>query len=932
MEPANGLFRKFGFLLLLLVGLGKFAAAQSWVQLAPAGGPPPVKFFGASVVYDPSTNRLILFGGNNGATTTNDVWVLTNANGLGGTPTWTQLAPVGGPPAPRDNHAAVYDSANNRMIIFGGCEGGCLPALNDVWVLANANGLGGTPTWTQLAPSGGPPAPRIAMASAYDPSSNDLIIFGGQDGGGFAGATFPEVWTLSNANGLGGTPVWTNAPFTGGPAPGQYLMSYALDSANNRLMVAGGDANGTGLPSNAVWVLANANNTNATTPAWTDLIAENPPGPPPDFESRPAGFDPVTGRMILVGDARDGTANLDAWLVNNANGTSSPSSWTQLLPTGGPPPASEGAEASAYDPSSNRLIVFFGVIENSVVTNQVWVLTSANGSPQVPINIFSTGVASDGTLLPGGAIDPHYTVAPPGAAAGSAFVVQPTGFPLCVDVPCPWIPDGPNSNWIDPFGPIPSSGIPVGDYVYTTTFDLTGLNPATAVLNGQWLTDNNGVEITLNGNVFPFTTPFTSFTGPFSPFTINSGFVPGVNTLQFVVFEDGFVTGLRVEVSGTAQAIAPTDKIAPTTTAMQSPAPNAAGWNNTNVTVSFTATDETGGSGVKQITFSATGAQPIASTIVAGATASVNITSEGVTVISYFATDNAGNVEATRTLAIQLDKTPPAFNCGSPDGAWHAGDVTIACTAGDGGSGLDSNSPANFTLVTSVPPGTETAVAFTNSRTLCDIAGNCSVAGPVGPNKVDKKPPQITIAAPAATSYKVNQAVASSYSCVDGGSGVATCAGPVPSGSNFDTASAGAKTFAVNATDNVGNASSQSVSYSVGYAACLLYDDTRAAKSGSTIPIKFQLCDALGNDVSSAGITVSALQVVMLSTSASTTVDDAGNANPDSNFRFDPTLGPTGGYIFNLQTTGLPTGSYVLTFTVSGDPTTHNSELLFQVR
>jgi hypothetical protein len=71
---------------------------------------------------------------------------------------------------------------------------------------------------------------------------------------------------------------------------------------------------------------------------------------------------------------------------------------------------------------------------------------------------------------------------------------------------------------------------------------------------------------------------------------------------------------------------------------------------------------------------------------------------------------------------------------------------------------------------------------------------------------------------------------------------------------------------------------------------------------------------------------------VMISTNASTTVDDAGNANPDSNFRFDPTLGPAGGYIFNLQTTGLSTGTYVLTFTVSGDPTPHNSELLFQVR
>ena len=56
----------------------------------------------------------------------------------------------------------------------------------------------------------------------------------------------------------------------------------------------------------------------------------------------------------------------------------------------------------------------------------------------------------------------------------------------------------------------------------------------------------------------------------------------------------------------------------------------------------------------------------------------------------------------------------------------------------------------------------------------------------------------------------------------------------------------------------------------------------------------------------------------------------AGNANPDSNFRFYPALGGTGGYIFNLKTTGLATGSYKLFFTLTGDPTVH--DLPFVVR
>ena len=52
--------------------------------------------------------------------------------------------------------------------------------------------------------------------------------------------------------------------------------------------------------------------------------------------------------------------------------------------------------------------------------------------------------------------------------------------------------------------------------------------------------------------------------------------------------------------------------------------------------------------------------------------------------------------------------------------------------------------------------------------------------------------------------------------------------------------------------------------------------------------------------------------------------------NPDLNFRFDPTLGTTGGYIFNLSTRGLGTGTYALSFIASGDPTTHTA--MFQVK
>ncbi len=368
------------------------------------------------------------------------------------------------------------------------------------------------------------------------------------------------------------------------------------------------------------------------------------------------------------------------------------------------------------------------------------------------------------------------------------------------------------------------------------------------------------------------------------------------------------------------------DTIPPVTMAVFSAQPNAAGWNNTNVVVALNSADnEPSGTGVQQITYSATGAQTIASTVVPGASASFTITTEGITTVTFFGTDNAGNVETAKTLTIKLDKTAPSINCGAPDGLWHASDVSILCSSSDALSGLANPSDAGFSLSTSVAIGTETSNAATGSRSVCDVAGNCSTAGPVTGNMVDKKPPTINVSSPTSGgSYLLNQAVNANYSCTDGGAGVVTCTGTVASGSPIATAPIGSKTFTVNATDNVGNvAPAQTVSYSVAYAVCLLYDPTRAVQSGSTIPLKIQLCDANNADVSSSTVVVHAVSLVQTSTNASEALQASSNANPDNDFRFDATLGPTGGYIFNLSTKGLTTGSYQLTFTASGDPLPH---------
>ena len=178
-------------------------------------------------------------------------------------------------------------------------------------------------------------------------------------------------------------------------------------------------------------------------------------------------------------------------------------------------------------------------------------------------------------------------------------------------------------------------------------------------------------------------------------------------------------------------------------------------------------------------------------------------------------------------------------------------------------------------------------------------------------------------------SYTVGQAVGADYTCADGGSGVSSCAGTTPDGGAVDTSSAGARSFAVTATDAAGNTATATVTYTVGYGVCALYDQTKAHKSGGTIPVKLRLCDASGANLSSEGVTVTALGTVRLSDFAPGEVEDSGQANPDDDFRFT-TFDGAGGYVFNLKTTGLTTGTYVLVFKAGGDPVTHG--VRFQIK
>ncbi|HSW43574.1 MAG TPA: MBG domain-containing protein [Patescibacteria group bacterium] len=112
----------------------------------------------------------------------------------------------------------------------------------------------------------------------------------------------------------------------------------------------------------------------------------------------------------------------------------------------------------------------------------------------------------------------------------------------------------------------------------------------------------------------------------------------------------------------------------------------------------------------------------------------------------------------------------------------------------------------------------------------------------------------------------------------------------------------------------------------VAYDSRALFDQTRAVRSGATLPIRLQLLDASGANLSSASTSV-----VLASPIALRGPDgDPVARQPVGAFTFVHKRNAEPIYQFNLRTTGLTRGTHTLYFTVSGDPTIHS--VTFEIR
>ncbi|HWN94882.1 MAG TPA: lamin tail domain-containing protein, partial [Methylomirabilota bacterium] len=156
--------------------------------------------------------------------------------------------------------------------------------------------------------------------------------------------------------------------------------------------------------------------------------------------------------------------------------------------------------------------------------------------------LFNTGVDANRIALADGAADPHYVLSytAQGPVGANATV--------CLNHPA-WAANDASSKWIS----VVNNGattINGGGYGYRTTFSLDGFIPSSVRINFSVAIDNAMTNVFVNGTPTGFA--FTGFAGFSSPFTLSSGFLSGVNTLEFGTENQGAGPGaFRAMLSGT---------------------------------------------------------------------------------------------------------------------------------------------------------------------------------------------------------------------------------------------------------------------------------------------------------------------------------------------------------------------------------------------
>ena len=268
-----------------------------------------------SVSWTDSLGKVYVFGGWNGSSYTNDLWMFNGS-------IWTQKIANGQLDSPSARYGAVSwkDSLGNAYI-FGGCNGSTF--YNDLWLY---NGT----TWRLIFDNGVSTSPNRRMGSvSWTDNLGNAYIFGGFDNNSY----YNDVWKFDGIN-------WNHLTIVGMlPSARESAVSWT-DNLGNAYVFGG--KNGI-IYSNDLWRF------NGTT--WTQVISNEVSGSPSARSGALSWTDSV-GNAYVLGGYNGSTTYNDLWKFNGLT-------WSQVtLEIGDLPSARYGAVS--WTDSTGKVYVFAG--------------------------------------------------------------------------------------------------------------------------------------------------------------------------------------------------------------------------------------------------------------------------------------------------------------------------------------------------------------------------------------------------------------------------------------------------------------------------------------------------------------------------------------------------------------------------------------------
>lgn len=259
---------------------------------------------------------------------------------------WTGgLDQVGPSPDARWGHAVVWDTHNNRMIVFGGRNTTTELADQDVYTMT----LDGTPltaTWQKITPAGAAPTKREGHTIVWDNEERSrtnqgsgwqrVVLFGGQDQSGRR----DDAWILWYNRNTPNQMEWEQVTDTPAP-PARTRHAAFWDFGRNCMVVVGGDTGGANSAQD-LWEL-HVSHEEGSPLEWVQA-PDHAPGLAgqtvlriaSEFAAQPERFDPVTGQYSDAYPAILQPSYPPMFVLPSGNLLyPAPNHWTQILNTTG---------------------------------------------------------------------------------------------------------------------------------------------------------------------------------------------------------------------------------------------------------------------------------------------------------------------------------------------------------------------------------------------------------------------------------------------------------------------------------------------------------------------------------------------------------------------------------------------------------------------